>query len=59
MLAVTIPEDVLTRFPEDTEYKSSFERFRATPMDEEDRKMLDVDTMRRRDTWNELAGKEL
>ena len=59
MSAVTIPEDVMEKFPEDTEYRSSFEKFRATPMDDEDRKMLVADAMRRRETWNELAGKEL
>jgi len=59
MSAVTIPEDMLDRFPKDTEYRSSFDKFRTTPMDDDDRKMLDADMLRRRDTWNELSGKEL
>jgi hypothetical protein len=59
MSAVTIPTDVIDRFPEDVEYKSSFDKFRATPMSDEDMQMLNDDMARRRDAWNELSGKEL
>ena len=59
MLTLTIPEDILCRLRKNEEYKSSLKKFRETPMDDGGMVMLDEDNLRRGDTWNELADKEL
>lgn len=59
MSIVAIPEDVINQFPKDEEYRSSLKQFYETLTDDEGKIMLDADMLRRRDTWNELSGKEL
>jgi hypothetical protein len=60
MPALMIPEDILGRLRKNEEYRSSLQKFRENPIDDDgDAVMLDADTLRRGDTWNELADKEL
>ena len=59
MTTLMIPQDILNRLTKDDGYKSSLKEFMETPMDDGDEIMLDVDNLRRSDTWNELADKEL
>jgi len=54
-----IPDDVVDRFPKDEEYKSSLKQFLEMLRDDEGKEILDADTLRKNDTWNELSGKVL
>jgi hypothetical protein len=58
-MMVMIPEDVLCQFQKDEEYRSSLKEFCEASVMDEDEIMLDADSLRRRDTWNEFSGKEL
>ena len=59
MTTLMIPQDILNRLTKDDDYKRSLKEFMETPMDDGDEMMLDMDNLRRSDTWNELADKEL
>jgi hypothetical protein len=54
-----IPEEILCRLQQDKEYKGTLKKFCETPVDDQERSMLEEDHSRMRDTWNKLAGKQL